>query len=177
MTQTPYVPINVKTSKGSSYNSAIKIEPFVERLKTLGFTACTINDSSWFGVPAFHSACKKNNILPIIGKEFRLKDGSVVNIYAKNKEGYNRLIKLSNHTNLRTEGFLVLGDIVSGGHLVCVLPYLDGPLTSAILHDGATEQRIGSIVKEYQSLLLIVAAQVVWLMLIRLTIIVRIMDR
>ena len=62
----------------------------VSECKKRGYVACGIADyKSISGAVSFYSACKKNDIMPIIGCSF---DG--FSLFAKNKDGWYELIEL-----------------------------------------------------------------------------------
>lgn len=92
--------------------SLIKMDDYIDfaknnNLKTIALT----NDSVLSGVIEFYQKTVKNGIKPIIGAEFsicknnaesrRKKTLSEVLLYAKNNEGFENLIQLSNYANTK----------------------------------------------------------------------------
>ena len=81
----------------SDYNilkSIIKIDNLILFLKKHNITSCALVDENLYGSMEFFNKCKKNNINPIIGLDIII-DNKHVYLYAKNKNGYKKLIKLN----------------------------------------------------------------------------------
>ncbi len=86
--------LQVKTNY-SILNSLNDINKLVSLANSYGYKSLAITDEgNMFGVIEFVSACKKNDIKPIIGLELKIND-KVILLYAKNNSGYRNLIKLS----------------------------------------------------------------------------------
>ena len=97
----------------SLLDGAAKIDPLITQSKVLGMKALAITDhGNMFGVPHFVSAAHKQGLKPIIGCEFYLtgdhrdrKDKRRYHqlLLAKNRKGYENLVKLSSMSFL--EGY------------------------------------------------------------------------
>ena len=86
--------LQVKTNY-SILNSLNDINILLSLANCYGYKSLAITDEgNMFGVIEFVSACKKNDIKPIIGLELKIND-KVILLYAKNNSGYKNLIKLS----------------------------------------------------------------------------------
>ncbi|RPF55365.1 DNA polymerase III subunit alpha [Aquisalibacillus elongatus] len=96
-----FVHLQVKSSY-SFLNSTIKIDSYVKRAKQLGYDACALTDHEVLhGAYAFYQACQKEDIKPIIGMSIQAVIGDeqrpvTFYLYAKNIEGYQSLVHLSN---------------------------------------------------------------------------------
>ena len=88
----------------SILENAIHLDDYVNHGVLNAFPFLTITDSNMHGHLKFYNACKKNNIKPIIG--LRVKINSKVNrlnavlLYAKNKTGYQNLLRISTEQEL-----------------------------------------------------------------------------
>lgn len=114
-----YVALQVKTSY-SILESLNHIPKLVEMAKELGYTSLAITDTNnMFGVMEFYLECNKNDIKPIIGIELKINDSKIL-LYAKNKDGYKNLIKLS---TLISDRELVIDDLVKyKDNLILIMP-------------------------------------------------------
>lgn len=114
-----YVALQVKTSY-SILESLNHIPKLVAKAKELGYTSLAITDTkNMFGVMEFYLECKKNDIKPIIGIELKINDSKIL-LYAKNKDGYKNLIKLS---TLISDRELVIDDLVKyKDNLILIMP-------------------------------------------------------
>lgn len=114
-----YVALQVKTSY-SILESLNHIPKLVAKAKELGYTSLAITDTNnMFGVMEFYLECKKNDIKPIIGIELKINDSKIL-LYAKNKDGYKNLIKLS---TLISDRELVIDDLVKHkDNLILIMP-------------------------------------------------------
>ena len=114
-----YVALQVKTSY-SILESLNHIPKLVAKAKELGYTSLAITDTNnMFGVMEFYLECKKNDIKPIIGIELKINDSKIL-LYAKNKDGYKNLIKLS---TLISDRELVIDDLVKHkDNLILIIP-------------------------------------------------------
>ncbi|MGX6961387.1 DNA polymerase III subunit alpha [Vagococcus xieshaowenii] len=86
----------------SLLKSTNRIQDFVKQAKKLGYSALGIADiNTMSGVADFYRACKSENIHPIIGVTIEYTVETLEHLtfklvfYAKNKKGYQHLIKLS----------------------------------------------------------------------------------
>ena len=90
----------VKTNY-SLLSSLISIDKLIELCVLKNIKSIAICDDDMTGVMHFYKSCKKNNIKPIIGVDFRYKNGHIL-MYAKNYNGYKNLIKLSTISSERS---------------------------------------------------------------------------
>lgn len=121
-------PLNIKTNN-YLLTSMIKIEELIKVAKTLNLKALTIVDNNMYGAAYFYNTCITNGIKPVIGLEINLPE--VILLYAKNKEGYNNLIKL---TTIKSEKDITLDDLtVYSDNLICVIPYKSRNLYQKII--------------------------------------------
>lgn len=114
-----YTALQVKTSY-SILESLNNINELVSKANNLGYTSFAITDNNnLFGVMEFYLECKKYNIKPIIGIELNFNDNKIL-LYAKNNQGYKKLIKLSTKASEET---LEIKDLSSNEDLILVMPY------------------------------------------------------
>lgn len=105
----------------SIYDAVNTPEQMVEQAKKHGHEACAITDhGAMGGLYSFQTACLKEGIKPLLGmegyvvdnlvdtdqrgKRVRLKNNHII-LIAKNKEGYNNLLKLNYLSNLDDDHF------------------------------------------------------------------------
>lgn len=113
-----YTALQIKTSY-SILESLNNINELVSRASSLGYTSLAITDkNNLFGVMEFYLECKKHNIKPIIGMEINNNDIKLL-VYAINKLGYNKLIKIA--TNI-SEGNFDINSIIDD-NLIVIIPY------------------------------------------------------
>lgn len=99
-------------SKYSLLDGAIKFPDLVEKLTSLGQTACAITDhGNCYGVIDFYKAMKAANIKPIIGCEVYVAPGSRFDKKKTSERIYNHLVLLAKDNN----GYKNLCKIVSAG--------------------------------------------------------------
>ena len=108
-----YTALYIKT-ENSILNSTIKIKELIPMAKEYGFSSLAITDQNMFGVMEFYIECKKNQINPIIGLEVKL-DFPLL-LYAKNKKGYQNLIKINEQPDLNTIK-------QNSSDLICIISY------------------------------------------------------
>ena len=115
-----YTALQVKTSY-SILNSLSDIKKLVSLAKEYGYSALAITDiNNMFGVMEFYLECQKNEIKPIIGIELTFNDLKIL-LYAKNNEGYRKLIKLS---TIVSERDLTIQDFKDNvDNLILVMPF------------------------------------------------------
>ncbi len=151
----------------SILDGASAIPALIKKVKDSGMTSVAITDhGNMFGAKLFHKTAKKNDIKPILGcevyvaKESRFRRDKVKDkrsnhliILAKNKAGYQNLIKLV--TYAWTEGqykkpridFELLEKYSEG--LIVSTACLGGALPQAVLNDDMTEAE--NFIKKYQA--------------------------
>ena len=149
-----FVHLHVHTQY-SLLDGAARIPELVAHAKTLGMPALAITDhGAMYGVIDFYKECKKQGIKPVLGMEAYVaprsrteREGGRENAHlvllAKNKTGYQNLIKLS--SSAFVDGFYykpridydLLGQHAEG--LVCLSACLAGDIPQALLN-GQTEK-------------------------------------
>ena len=120
-----YIPLQIKTNY-SLLSSLITIKKLIKKCIDYNIKAVAITDTNMSYVMEFYNECIKNNIKPIIGLEINIKDKNdnlkTILLYAKNKKGYQNLIKLS---TINSERNIVGKDLVTyKDNLICIIPYL-----------------------------------------------------
>ena len=84
-------------------NNTIRLEDYISLAKEKSFTFLSITDKNLYGVYKFYKACKKHNILPVIGLEITFVDEDNYNskllAYCINDIGYKNLLKLTTYLN------------------------------------------------------------------------------
>ncbi|MBQ7140362.1 MAG: DNA polymerase III subunit alpha [Bacilli bacterium] len=120
-----YIPLQVKTNY-SLLSSLVTIKNLIKKCVEYNINAVAITDTNMSYVMEFYNECVKNNIKPIIGLEINIKDKNdnlkTILLYAKNKKGYQNLIKLS---TINTERNIIGKDLVTyKDNLICIIPYL-----------------------------------------------------
>ncbi len=109
-------PLYIKTDY-SLLQSLIQIDDLINYAKKNNLPALTITDDNLSGVFEFYQKCCQNNIKPIIGLEILIEQEKVV-LYAKNYRGFQDLIKINLHSELK------INDLVSyGENLLCIVPF------------------------------------------------------
>ena len=149
-----FVHLHVHTQY-SLLDGAARIPELVAHAKTLGMPALAITDhGAMYGVIDFYKECKKQGIKPVLGMEAYVaprsrteREGGRENAHlvllAKNKTGYQNLIKLS--SSAFVDGFYykpridydLLEQHAEG--LVCLSACLAGDIPQALLN-GQTEK-------------------------------------
>lgn len=139
--------LHLHTSKGSFLDSMVRIPDLMLKLNKFGHKFCAITDhGSMSGVFDFHQQCRKNNIVPILGCEFYEAQGLRADLeetyhlvlLAKNRQGYDNLVKLSTESNkvkFKNRGRIddELLRMYSGG-LICLSGCLSGRLAKNIIN-------------------------------------------
>ncbi len=152
-----FVPLHIH-SQYSILNSTASIEDLIEKAKNLKFSALALTDEgNMYGAIEFYKGCKEAKIKPILGCELYLAPGHRTEkrripglpagfpllLYAKNREGYRNLCKLSSAAHL--EGFYYTPRIdkeVLAQHkegLICLSGPLQGWLPFLILQGKEAE--------------------------------------
>ena len=112
-----YTPLYIKTDY-SLLNSLIKIDDLISFALKNNIKALSITDNNLSGVMEFYEKCKKNNIKPIIGLNINIDDNIII-LYAKNYDGYLKLLKIN---TLKEENNLKIADLTSND-LICIIPF------------------------------------------------------
>ena len=96
-----FVHLQISTAY-SLLSSTVSIHKLIEKAKKLNYHALAITDRNvLYGVVPFYKECVKNNIKPIIGltidviSEINQEQSYPLVLLAKNKKGYENLLKLS----------------------------------------------------------------------------------
>ena len=114
-----YIPLGVK-SDYSLLKSLIKIQDLIEYLKLKNITAAGLLDDNLFGSMCFYNSCLKNNIKPIIGLNVKLNTVNIY-LYAKNYNGYQKLLKINTIIQEREINYIDLKS--HSKDIIGVLPY------------------------------------------------------
>ena len=88
-----YTPLYVKTNY-SFLKSLIKIDDLIIKCKEYNIDTLAICDTNMISTMNFYKKCKANNIKPVIGLSTVYED-KIINIYAKNHNGYEYLININ----------------------------------------------------------------------------------
>lgn len=98
-----FIHLNVKTEY-SVLNGITKTNDCIKKAASLGMTHLACTDlNNMFGAYKFEKACLKNEILPIHGVTFTIKDEngySNLELLAENEQGYKNLVRLSTIANV-----------------------------------------------------------------------------
>lgn len=144
-----YVPLNVHTHY-SLLLGLSKPEEIAHRCKDLGISSCAITDlCSVSGVIDFLKVMKNNNIKPIVGCKFIVKDynSSYITLLAKNMSGWKSLLKLvsisSNPENFDVKPKICLEHLksIDTNDLICITGYYGSTLwnsgtdSNELVHD------------------------------------------
>ena len=89
--------------------SLIKIPDLISFLLTQNIKVCGICDDNLGGSLEFYTACKLNNIKPVIGLHVEIDENSLY-LYAKNYLGYQELIKINTCKEEETLDYNVLNN-------------------------------------------------------------------
>lgn len=153
-----YAPLHVH-SHYSLLDGLPSPKRIAERCKELGLPACAITDhGNLFGMVAFHDACKKVGIKPIIGIELYMCDADPaikarenskrhhLTVLARNEEGVNTLMRLVSETN-RPDYYYYkpridlerLSPFAKDGNLLCLSGCMAGKLSSSLFGENFDE--------------------------------------
>ena len=92
-----YCPLKITTDY-NLLSSLVKIDDLLKYLAKYEINSCAICDNNLYGSLEFYFKCKNNGIKPIIGLEISIDDNPIY-LYAKNLEGYQKLLKI--HTKMQ----------------------------------------------------------------------------
>jgi len=99
-----FVPLHVH-SHYSLLRALPKIGDLVAHAKAEGVEALALTDlGNLYGAIEFYKACKDAGIKPIIGLESVMEGGKHVLLYAKNRAGYQNLLKIVTKSHLNSPG-------------------------------------------------------------------------
>ncbi|MDB5225781.1 MAG: polymerase subunit alpha, polymerase subunit alpha protein [Candidatus Adlerbacteria bacterium] len=100
----PFVPLRVH-SHYSLLKALPKIPDLVKKAKAEGCTALALTDlGNLYGAIEFYKECQGAGIKPIIGLESVMEGGKHILLYAKNRAGYQNLLKLVTKSHLNSPG-------------------------------------------------------------------------
>ncbi|WP_062047776.1 DNA polymerase III subunit alpha [Bacillus sp. JCM 19034] len=133
------VPIHV-LSEYSLLSSTNRVEELVKYARQQGYKQLALTDKTvLYGVVPFYNACQKFGVKPIIGVSLTVlvqpKIVRDIRFYAKNNEGYKKLLWLSSkwHHKKREERFLTKEELADSlDDVVIVLPFKNGPITDML---------------------------------------------
>lgn len=116
-----FIPLNVKTCY-SFLESPLKLKEYVLYAKKLGFNSLGICDYNPYAFAEFSSLCQENDIKPILGCRFYLRNNSnilEIDIFIQNEIGYKNF----NHLYASSkDNFIILDDNIHIDGLVFVIP-------------------------------------------------------
>lgn len=119
------IPQLTTMSSYSLLQSVLSIPDYVQRAKKLGYKQIGLTDlDNLFGSIEFYQACLKEQLHPLLGGFFSYESPETKNeyeiyLFAKNNQGFQELIQLSNQRNLFQSSFF---DLDSHPNLVAILP-------------------------------------------------------
>lgn len=119
------------TTSYSFLTSTILISDLVEKAKEKGVKTLGITDINMHGAFQFFSRCKAEGIKPIIGLKVTCLYGELL-VYAKNLDGYYKLLKLSSNIEWKT---LEIDDYLLDPDLIIILQ-MDKQTSIAEIPDG-----------------------------------------
>lgn len=153
-------------TENSLRDSAMSVERLVMRAKELGAPALALTDHGVMtGYINFMQSCEENGIKPILGVEFYVEEENEgrkhLIVMAKNKEGFQALIKAVSATSLRTyNGYprahkkLLMeffGPGTTGhGNVIATSACAGGVLASIVLANRSIEEDIVALRKEQE---------------------------
>ncbi len=153
-------------TENSLRDSAMSVETLVARAKELGAPAVALTDHGVMtGYINFVRCCEANDIKPILGVEFYVEEESEgrkhLIVMAKNKEGFQALIKAVSETNLRTyNGYprankeLLIDFFGPGtpghGNVIATSACAGGVLASIVLANQSVEEDIEALREEQE---------------------------
>ncbi|MFW5794052.1 MAG: DNA polymerase III subunit alpha [Bacillota bacterium] len=127
-----------------SFNgSLIDIEKTVKIAKDKGYKTLALTDHLYLhGAIKFYKSCLNHGIKPLIGLEVVIKSEPysdfIVLLYAKNEQGYKKLMKLSSHLSLN-DGFLEFHELKT---------YSENLISVVVLDRGGIYQLIKNVNKD-----------------------------
>jgi len=130
----------------SSYSfngSLLDIETTVKHAKKLGYQTLGLTDRfKMHGIIKFYKSCLNHKIKPLLGMEVLIQsdkyDQLVSLLYAKNKKGYQNLLKLSSYLS-ETDGYLELHQLHMYAEGIIMVTVLDrGSLSMVIEQEDLT---------------------------------------
>lgn len=139
-------------SEYSLLDGCIQVNKLVDRLASLGMTACALTDhDAMHGVVEFSLACKQKNINGIIGYEANVEavtktlasSARHLILLAENETGYRNLVKICSFANTEgrslhgTDSHVVTLDVLSAHAegLICLTSCLKGELATLAQDD------------------------------------------
>ena len=115
-----YIPLNNKTNY-TLLSSLLKVDDLLSYAEKNKLDSICIIDRNMYSTMEFIKKCNSKNIKPIIGLELVLDD-FIIDVIAKNYEGYKNLIKL---TTIQSERTITVEDIKKyKSNLICIIPYI-----------------------------------------------------
>ena len=152
-----YVPLHLHTEY-SLLDGAIKIKELVKFCKENDMPACAITDHGvMYGAIQFYKEAKANNVKPILGCEFYVHPGDIhekdpnnnptfhLILLAKNKKGYQNLVKLVSLAHL--EGFYykprINHELIKehSEGLICLSACLGGEVNAYVLQNNVNKAK------------------------------------
>jgi error-prone DNA polymerase len=136
-------------SNFSLLDGASHPEELIARAKELGMFALAITDhDGLYGAVRFHKAARESGIMPIIGAEITLEDGSHLTLISENKAGYSnlcRLISYSHSKGGKTSASIDLPKLASfSSGLICLSGCRNGEICKLILEEKEEDAMVAA---------------------------------
>lgn len=141
-----YYPHHVHLATGSLGDSTLQLADYIHKAKTLGLRSLTLTDhGSLSSMYTFYTACKVNDIAPIIGMEANVvpdyfsseKEVTHLILLAKNETGLQNLLKIHNDSTIRGDRLQARTDFSTlakqGKGLIALSGCLAGAVPQALL--------------------------------------------
>ncbi len=125
-----YTPLYIK-SNYSLLSSLISIDSLLNFCKENKLSSICLTDNNMSSTMEFYKKATSQNIKPITGLELTLKEDKLL-VYAKNYEGYKKLIKLS---TIQSERIIELEDLIDNENTIIAIPYQYKELYSQLKGD------------------------------------------
>lgn len=138
------IDFNLYLQSSFSFNgSLIDIEKTVKTAKEKGYKTLALTDHIHLhGAIKFYKSCLNHGIKPLLGLEVVIKSEKysdfIVLLYAKNEQGYKKLMKLSSHLSLN-DGFLEFHELKT---------YSENLISVVVMDRGGIYQLVNNINKD-----------------------------
>lgn len=132
-----FVHLEVKSAFSYQFDSLVKLAELISKTKEYGMNAVAITDENvLFSAVDFYTISKENGIKPIIGLTVNIKNPSdntltKVVMLAKNKVGYNNIVKFSSFVNIRktNDKFITMEEFEKNADNLVVMVNLENVFT------------------------------------------------
>jgi DNA polymerase-3 subunit alpha len=125
-------------SDHSLLQSTIRPEQIAEACAKYEYGSCVLSDNDTLsGSVDFIKACKDKKIKPILSKDFILKDGSSLQLIAKNLDGWKMLLKITAYQAKQDIDIRGIASLVgTSKNLICINNGLGSYLSTKIFSDN-----------------------------------------